>query len=91
MKDIVVLCDGSRVDEFVDAFKIQFEGDANIGVLWSGTMHRYGLGVIVLECEDDAEEFLHALQDDTDIFDFSEGPEDPIYVVRASGGNAPSC
>jgi len=54
-------------------------------------MHRYGLGVIVLECEDDAEEFLHALQDDTDIFDFSEGPEDPIYVVRASGGNAPSC
>ena len=33
MKDIVVLCDGSRVDEFVDAFKIQFEGDANIGVL----------------------------------------------------------
>ncbi|MBV9707945.1 MAG: hypothetical protein JO125_11125, partial [Chloroflexi bacterium] len=82
----------SRVDELVDAFNYQFEEDANIGVLWSGMTQRYGLGVIVLECEEEAEEFLHALEKDTDIFDFSQGPEDAIYcVARANGGGSPSC
>jgi len=91
MKDIIVLCEGSRVDELTDAFNVQFEGEENRGILWSGTMQRYGLGVILIECEEDAVEFLQALEKNTDIFDFSEGPEDPTYVVRASGGTSPSC
>jgi len=81
MKDIIVLCDGSRVDDLVTALRLHCEGEANRGVLWSGRMHRYGLGVIVIECEQDAGEFLRALARDSTIFDYSEGPEDAIYYV----------
>ena len=75
MKDIIVLCDGSRVDELTDAFNVQFEGEANKEVLWSTTMQRYGLGVILIECEEDAAAFLQALERDSAIFDYSESPE----------------
>ncbi|MBV9689512.1 MAG: hypothetical protein JO202_07355 [Ktedonobacteraceae bacterium] len=92
MKDIVVLCDGSRVDELVDAFNCPLEGETSRAVLWCGITHRYGLGVIVLECEEEASEFLHALQEESDIFDFSESSEDTTFsVAGASGGNSPSC
>jgi hypothetical protein len=88
MKDIIVLCDGSRVDELTTTFNLQFEGEENRGVLWSATMHRYGLGVIAIECAEDTAAFLQTLEKESAIFDYSEGPEYPTFsVARADGGS----
>ena len=55
-------------------------------------MQRYGLGVIVLECEEAAAAFLHELEEEGNIFDYSESPEYPtFYVARAHGGTSPFC
>jgi hypothetical protein len=81
MKEIVVLCDGSRVDELITDLNCHFEDDTHGGILWSGTMYRYGLGVIFIECKEDAGALLQALREDADIFDFGEGPEEPMFYV----------
>jgi hypothetical protein len=86
MQHLVVLCDGRRIDELVEGLTCQWEGEAKREVLWCGLTHRYGLGVIVLACEQEAEEFLHDLQEQSDLFDVCESPEDATcWVARAQG------
>ncbi len=91
MQHLVVLCDGRRIDELGEGLTCQWEGEAKREGLWWGLTHRYGLGVMVLACEE-AGEFVHDLQEESDLFDVCERPEDATcWAARASGASSPLC
>ena len=88
MKDLIILCDGSRIEEIEEFLHLQFLDDPAISILSSGTTERYGLGIIIIEYEQEPPADLrHLLRTDTDIFDYLDAFEVPTYYEESSASD----
>lgn len=90
MYDLIVLCDGSRVAEIADDLDIQFCDEDSFSILWSGKTKRYGLGIVVIECEHELTKLIQELKNDAGIFDLIGWFEVPTYYEGSKGSVSPS-